>query len=63
MKSRRLFLAAALAVLMTGCVRVDVGDNLPTVGEELVDLQQAHALGAVSEEEFRNLRRAILARL
>jgi len=65
MKSRRLLLLLFLtgAVLTTGCVRVDVGDEMPTIGEELVELQQAKHLGAITDEEFKRLRKAVLARL
>ena len=40
-----------VAVLATGCVRVDIGDNLPTLGEQLQDLDNAKELGLVDEEE------------
>lgn len=61
MKSRLTIILAVLFV--SGCVRVDVGETLPTIGEELVELENARQLGAVTEEEFKKVRRAILTRL
>ena len=60
MKSSVLIL---LAVLATGCVRVDVGDNQPTLGEQLQDLDHAKELGLVDEEKFRKLRKQLITRL
>ena len=61
MKSSALILL--VAVLATGCVRVDIGDNLPTLGEQLQDLDNAKELGLVDEEEFRKLRKQLITRL
>lgn len=49
-----------LAVLMAmlflgGCVRVDIGDRLPTLGEQIIDLYKAKEVGAISEAEFKRL--------
>ena len=62
MKSSLLALCL-LTMLMGGCVRVDIGDTVPTVGEELIQLEQARQLGALSEEEFRQLRLAVVSRI
>ncbi len=60
----RVWALIILACLATsGCVRIDIGDDLPSIGEQLIDLEQARHLDAISDEEFKRLRRAILARL
>ncbi len=62
MRSRVAMLFVVLALAMGGCVRIDIGDTVPTLGEELIDLQNAKDLGALTEEELASLRRMVLAR-
>lgn len=47
--------------LGSGCVRVDTGDALPTLGDQILDLDQARQSGLISEQEFQSTRRKILA--
>lgn len=54
MKFRIVAILAAV-LLLGGCVRVDIGDHLPTLGEQIIDLYKAKELGAISEAEFRRL--------
>ena len=62
MKSRMLVLLF-VCLAVSGCVRIDIGDSLPTIGEELIQLDQAQELGAITDEEFRRMRVALLSRL
>ena len=38
----------------------DVTNNYTTVGQELIDLKKAYDEGALSEEEYNNLRQELL---
>ena len=60
MKSRVIVLLLLMA--LGGCVRIDIGDTVPTLGEELMSLERARAAGIVTEEELSSLRLAVLAR-
>jgi hypothetical protein len=58
--------ALCLTLLLTGCVGLQLGGgsktvkSLPTVGQELVDLQKAKDSGAINETEYQNQREKIL---
>ena len=52
-----------LVVLCTGCVRVDTGDVIPTLGEQIMDLAKARESGVISDEEFRSMKRRLFASL
>ena len=57
-----LLVLMVLAVLLnTGCVRVETGDSRPTIGEQIVDLVKAREIGAISEEEFHQMRRRVMS--
>ena len=43
-------------MVLSGCVRVDIGDSKPTLGEQIIDLYQAKQAGVISESEFKMLR-------
>ncbi|MFT6017097.1 MAG: hypothetical protein ACI809_002867, partial [Candidatus Azotimanducaceae bacterium] len=46
---------------VTGCVKVDTSSRTPTLGAEIIDLSKAKELGKLSEQEYRELRRKVLA--
>lgn len=57
MKCRtRMLIAMVALVVLSGCVRVDIGDSKPTLGEQIMDLYQAKQAGVISEAEFKSLR-------
>jgi len=53
-------LLLALTLNLSGCVRVDTGSPVPTLGEQIMDLAKAHERGAISQEEFARLRIELL---
>ncbi|MFN3237791.1 MAG: hypothetical protein ACE37D_12130 [Pseudomonadales bacterium] len=65
MSSKRVTGQLLLLVIMvlgaTSCIRVDTSTKQPTMGSELIDLSRAKSLGQLSDEEFRQLRRKVLA--
>jgi len=63
MNCRSLLLAALAAAAVSGCVRIDIGDESPTIGQELVDLERARDVGTITEAEFDRLRKTIVSRL
>ena len=58
--------AVALAGLLTGCVGLSVGGGTksetrkPTVGQQLVDLQNARNSGAITEEQYQQQKAKLL---
>lgn len=50
-----------LTLATTACIKVDTGTTAPTVGEELIDLAKAKKLGELTDQEFAELRRKVLA--
>lgn len=60
-------LAALLVIIvlttMTSCLAIGTGDkktcNRPTLGQELLDLQKARAEGAISSQEYTELKKTI----
>ncbi|MBD3647781.1 MAG: hypothetical protein HUJ31_10090 [Pseudomonadales bacterium] len=63
MRSESLIALLLLAFVVTGCVRVDIGDrkDMPTLGEEMVDLYKAREAGAISESEYQVTRKQLLS--
>jgi hypothetical protein len=57
-----LLLTVVLCLGATSCVRIEIGDDKAeaTVGQQLEDLADARRAGAVSESEFKQLRRKLL---
>ena len=56
------YLLLVLMVLGTSsCIKVDTSTTAPTLGEELIDLSRAKSLGELSDEEFAELRKKVLA--
>lgn len=54
--SVRLLLLAAVALALSGCVRVDIGgSHQPTLGRQIMDLYQARQSGAISAKQFKRL--------
>ena len=58
-------LAVATLCLFTGCVAI--GNDLPkntggTLGQQLIDLKNAEAMGAITEAEYQNLRAKLLGK-
>lgn len=61
MKSNRWFVIFLCAFSLTGCIKVDTGTRQPTMGSELIDLARAKEMGNLSEQEFREMKRKVLA--
>ena len=59
--SLRVLVVTLMLVGVTSCIKVDTSTKTPTVGAELIDLSKAKALGELSEEEFAELRKKVLA--
>ena len=59
MKSK-ILLFVMVILLTSGCVRVDLGETMPTIGEQILDLTDAYENGVISEDEFKRLRRKVL---
>lgn len=45
----------------SACVQIDTSTDIPTIGDQMVDLDNAKNLGIITEEEFEQLRRMALA--
>ena len=59
MKSK-LIIAILAVVVSTGCVRITQGGKeIPTLGEQIMELTEAYENGAITEQEFRDLRRKV----
>ena len=63
MNSRFGFLGLLIVLCLSGCVRVDIGEHAPTIGEQLMDLYQAHEIGAVTDAEFARIRNELIRAL
>ncbi len=61
MKCSRVLLLAVILFGSTSCIKVDTGTTAPTLGAELIDLSRAKSLGELSEQEFAELRKKVLA--
>ena len=62
MKSKiQLILIALLLLSGTACVKVDTSAKSPTIGSEIIDLSRAKAIGALTDQEYQELRRKVLA--
>jgi len=61
-----LLLALSALLLLTGCLNLSLGGGthstapVPTLGQQLMDLQAARNSGAISEPEFLALRAKLL---
>ncbi len=61
-----LLIATPALLLFTGCLNLSLGGGShtaalgPTVGQQLIDLQTARNSGAISEQEYQNLRANLL---
>jgi hypothetical protein len=51
----------SIALGLASCIKVDTSTSMPTMGSELIDLSRAREMGKLSEEEFEELRRKVLA--
>ena len=60
MKFKRLLFSLVLVGLACSCVRVETGDVEPTIGEQMIDLVRAREVEAISDEEFKKMRRKVL---
>ena len=62
MKFSGLALILILALILTtaGCVRVYTGNNMPTFGNQIVDLVDARQSGVISTEEYNELRKRLM---
>ena len=61
MKSR--ILVVLLVCAISACVRIDIGDNIPTIGRQIADLTEAYESGLISSDEFRDMKRKIMRSL
>jgi hypothetical protein len=57
----RVLLLAILNFGLAGCIKVDTGTRAPTMGAELIDLVRAKESGTISDQEFKTMRRKVLA--
>ena len=48
---------------MSGCVRVELGEQRPTLGEEIRDLVEAREDGYLDDDEYMTLKHKLLRRL
>ncbi len=59
-------LALALPLTLTACggggAKTEVSQSSATLGQELTDLQAAHASGAITDKEYARARKDILER-
>jgi len=59
-KTIRFLLVIALLITMVSCIAVGSGgkkvENQPTLGQQLIDLKNARDEGAVSNQEYADLR-------
>jgi len=65
MKSISAILIVVILFSITSCIGMDGGgqaDEKTTLGEELMDLQDARDSGAISEEEFSDLKAKLKSR-
>ncbi len=62
MKSKFRFGVMLLLLLSSAaCVKVDTSSKTPTIGSEIIDLSRARELGKLSDREYQELRRKVLA--
>jgi hypothetical protein len=57
----RLLMIASLSFGLASCIKVDTSSSMPTMGSELIDLSRAKELGKLTDEEFKIMRRKVLA--
>ena len=61
MKCKRGLLVVLMVLGLSSCIKVDTGTTEPTVGAQLIDLSKAKSLGELSDQEFAELRKKVLA--
>jgi hypothetical protein len=60
------FICAASIALLSGCLNLQLGGGTtnkpqsPTVGQQMIDLQQAKATGAINDAEYQTQKAKIL---
>ena len=59
---RKILIVSVLAVFLCGCVAGIGSDTieLPSVGQELIDLKKARDEGAINDEEYVELKQKIM---
>ncbi len=59
---RKILIVSVLAVFLCGCVAGIGSDTieLPSVGQELIDLKKARDQGAINDEEYVELKQKIM---
>jgi hypothetical protein len=59
---RKILVVAVLAIFLYGCVAGIGSDTieLPSVGQELIDLKKARDEGAINDEEYVELKQKIM---
>jgi len=59
---RKILLGLVLALFLCGCIAGIGSDTieLPSVGQELIDLKKARDEGAINEEEYVDLKQKIM---
>ena len=60
--SIKAVLIAFVVSTMSACIQVDTSTKEPTIGDQIIDLVKAKNLGAISEQEFKQLRNMALAK-
>lgn len=57
-----LFFVLYFVVLVSGCVRIDIGDSVkqPSLSNQLIDLLAAKENGIVTDKEFKLLKKKLL---
>ena len=59
---RKILVVAVLAIFLCGCIGGIASDTteLPSVGQELIDLKKARDQGAINDEEYVELKQKIM---
>ncbi|MDM8541211.1 SHOCT domain-containing protein [Desulfococcaceae bacterium HSG9] len=59
---RKILIVSVLAIFLCGCVAGIGSDTieLPSVGQELIDLKKARDQGAINDEEYVELKQKIM---
>jgi hypothetical protein len=62
-KAISVLLVIAVMTSMVSCMAIGTGgkkvDNRPTLGQELIDLQKAKDEGAISQQEYEELKKKL----
>ncbi len=59
---RKILIVSVLAIFLCGCIAGIGSDTteLPSVGQELIDLKKARDQGAINDEEYVELKQKIM---